>query len=162
MELEKLFLYVGERGAVTAEDVVAIVGETAEAAADAIVDAALLGDSEGLERELERLRAEGGSAAGLGALALRHLLQLQSLSARIESGQPVAAALERARPPVFGRRRSTVEATLRLWPGPALAEARRRLAEAIYGTRLRPALEMAVVSEALHGLALTARRLKRG
>jgi DNA polymerase-3 subunit delta len=161
MELEKLFLYVGERGAVTAEDVVAIVGETAESAADAIIDAALLGESEALERELERLRAESGSAAGLGALALRHLLHLQSLAAAVESGVPAEAALDRARPPVFGRRRSAIAAELRLWPAADLAEARRRINDAIYASRLRPALENAAISDALHRLARRARQLKR-
>jgi DNA polymerase-3 subunit delta len=161
MELEKLFLYVGERGAVTAEDVTAIVGETAESATDGILDAALAGDSEGLERELARLRAESGSAVGLASLALRHLLQLQSLAVSLAGGLDAKAALDRARPPIHWRRRAAVEATLRLWPASALAEARRRLNDAIYATRLQPALENAAVSDALHGLALQARRLKR-
>jgi DNA polymerase-3 subunit delta len=158
-ELEKLFLYVGNGGTVSAADVEAIVADTVEVKSDAVVDAALLGDSEALEIGLERLRAEGRSAAALGGAVLRHLIQLSNMRAAIDSGASVGSALESARPPIFARRRSAVEAELRRWPSPELAEARRQIAEAIALTRRQPALEDAAISEALHGTALRSRRL---
>jgi DNA polymerase-3 subunit delta len=160
-ELEKLFLYVGDKGPVTAADVKAVVGDTAEFRSDEIIDAALLGDGEGLEAGLARLRAEGGSAAGLGAQLLRHMFQLAAMRASMLAGVSAAAAVERARPPIFLRRRAAIEAQLKRWQGNDLADARRRMAEAVTLTRRVPALESAAISAALHSLALQSRRLSR-
>jgi DNA polymerase-3 subunit delta len=157
-ELEKLFLYVGDAGAVTIADVEAVLSDTAEARTDQVIDAALLGDSEAVELGLDRLKADGSSAAGLGAQALRHLLMLQALRAEMATGASAASAVERARPPIYIRRRSAVEAALKRWPPDALVEARARMNQAIATTRLLPSLEAAAISEALHAIALEARR----
>ena len=55
-----------------------------------------------------------------------------------------------------------MEAELTRWPSDALSGARRRVDAAILMMRTQPTLEDAVMSEALHGIALTARQLKRG
>lgn len=159
-ELEKLFLYVGDAGAITPADVEAIAGDTAEVKTDGLIDSALLGDHETLEAGLARLRAEGGSAAALGTQALRHLVQLSVLRAAMDSGQGAGAAVDGARPPIFSRRRPAVEAELKKWASHDLAAARQRVADAVALTRLQPALESTAISEALHGLALQARRLR--
>ena len=86
-ELEKLFLYVGDTKHVAIEDVEAIVGETTGARTDSVIDAALLGDNEALEAELGRLRAEGGSPAALGTLALRHLISCRRCVPRWTRGR---------------------------------------------------------------------------
>jgi DNA polymerase-3 subunit delta len=159
-ELEKLFLYVGGGGPVTAADVAAVVGETAEVRTEAIIDAALLGEHEALESGLERLPAEGGSAAALGAQMLRHLIQLAGLRATVDAGTSISGAVEGARPPIFFKRRSAVGEQLKRWRYPDLAEARRRIAESVALTRRLPGLENAAISEALHAIALDARRLR--
>jgi DNA polymerase-3 subunit delta len=161
-EIEKLFLYAGDRRTVTLADVEAIVGDTTAAENDALIDAALLGDSEALELGLGRLRAESGSFVSLASAALRHLLQLQSLSAAMDTGVGVGTVLSSARPPVFSRRRSTIESELERWPSENLRQARREVDQAIYLTRLQPTIEESAISDALHKLALTARKLKRG
>ena len=161
-ELEKLFLYVHDTRRVRLEDAAAIVGETTEAETDQVIDSALVGDNESLEAGLNRLRAEGGSFAALGALALRHLIQLQGLRATLDSGANAKRALEYARPPIYFRRRSSVEAALIRWPVESLMLARHQIDRAISLTRMQPALESAVISNALHHLALNARRLKQG
>lgn len=160
-ELEKLFLYAAGRGPVTVADVEAVTGNAAEFRTDELIDAALLGDSEDLESGLARLRAEGASAAGLGAQALRHLIHLQGLRAAVDSGTSPSSAVERARPPIFGPRRKAVIAALQSWPADQLARARRRMADAIYTTRLHAALETTAISQALHETALDARRLRK-
>lgn len=160
-ELEKLFLYVAESRKVTLEDAEAIVGETTEAETGHAIDSALIGDSEALETGLNRLRAESASFAGLGALALRHLIQLQALRHAVDSGISPSRVVEQARPPVHFRRRRKVEAALARWPADALMSARRRVDRAVMLTRLQPSLEAAAISEALHHLALEARRMKR-
>jgi DNA polymerase-3 subunit delta len=160
-ELEKLFLYVAESRRVTLEDAEAIVGETTEAETSHAIDSALIGDSEALETGLNRLRAESASFGGLGALALRHLIQLQTLRHAMDSGSPASRVVEQARPPIHFRRRPRIEAALGRWPAEALAAARRRVDRAILLSRQQPALEAAAISEALHRLALEARRMKR-
>ena len=161
-ELEKLFLYAQDQRVVTLADVAAVVGDTTESHTDRTIDAALLGDSEAVETELGRMRAEASSFASLGAAALRHLLSLQTLRAAIDDGQGPSEVINYARPPIFSRRRSTIEAELSRWPSADIAEARRRMDQAIYRGRLQPSLEDAAISEALHAVALTARRLKQG
>jgi DNA polymerase-3 subunit delta len=161
-ELEKLFLYVNSQATVAVADVEAIVGETMQLRTDHVIDAALLGDSEALEAGLERMRAESASPAALGALALRHLILLQSLRAAMDAGASAATAVDRARPPIFQRRRTTVETELRRWPADELVNARRQIDRAVAQTRLQPSLENALISDALHRIALTARHLKRG
>lgn len=161
-ELEKLFLYVSDAGTVTVEDVEAIVGDTTATRTEHLIDAALLGDSETLETGFQRMCAEGGSPAALAALALRHLILAQSLSVAVNDGTEASAAVERAKPPIFQRRRSTIEEQVRRWPIAALVEARRRVDRAVALSRMHPALEFAAISEALHQIALTARRRRRG
>jgi DNA polymerase III subunit delta len=160
-ELEKLFLYAGESKTVTLADVEAIVGDTTGAETDALIDAALLGESEALELGLSRLRAESGSFVSLASAALRHLLQLQSLRAAMDTGVGAGAVLSSARPPVFSRRRSKIESELDRWPSENLRQARQQIDKAIYLTRLQPTIEESAISDAFHRLALTARRLKR-
>jgi DNA polymerase III subunit delta len=160
-ELEKLFLYVGERGPVTLADVEAVVGNAAELRIDELIDSALSGDSEGLEAALDRLRAEGGSPVGLASLALRHLMQLEGLRASVDAGISPGAAVERSRPPYFSSRRNKVTSHIERWPSVELSAARRRMADAILTTRLISGLEGAAISQALHEMALQARRLRR-
>jgi DNA polymerase-3 subunit delta len=160
-ELEKLFLYVGEGNPVTAAHVAAVVGETAEVRGDGIIDAALVGDSESLDAGLERMRAEGGPAAGLAAQAIRHLIQLESFRASMDGGARASTLIERARPPIFSRRRGAVEAALNRWSSDGISEARRTLAHAVALTRRVSSLEQAAVSNALHEIALQSRRLRR-
>ena len=160
-ELEKLILYLGDQKIVTFDAVEAIVGDTTTAKTDHAIDAALLGDHEALELALGRYQAEGASPSALGALALRHLLQLQTLRAAVDSGERPGRVVDFARPPIFGRRRPTVEAEIERWTSDALSEARRTIDRAVMLMRLQPALEAAAISEALHGLALTARRLRQ-
>jgi DNA polymerase-3 subunit delta len=159
-ELEKLFLYSAEQKTITLADVQAIVGDTTGSETDQTIDAALLGESEALETGLVRMRAEAGSPASLGASALRHLFLLQTLRAAIDSGRNATEAMISARPPIFSRRRSNVEAALTRWPSTSLREARTRMDQAVYLTRLQPSLEDSAISEALHAIALTARKLK--
>ena len=66
-ELEKLFLYVGDAKSVTVEAVEAIVGETTGARTDAVIDAALAGNSETLEAAgfVPRAAAQARSAHSL-------------------------------------------------------------------------------------------------
>jgi DNA polymerase-3 subunit delta len=80
----------------------------------------------------------------------------------MDDGQSASEVVNYARPPIFSRRRPATESALKAWPSTAIAEARRTMDQAIYRSRLQPSLEDASISEALHAIALTARRLKQG
>jgi DNA polymerase-3 subunit delta len=150
-ELEKLFAYVGEEKRATRADVVAIVGNVTEAAAGEVIDAALSGDSERLELNLNRMRAEGEKFAGLGAIAIRHLIALQSYR---ESSDRGGGGFSGSR--FFSE---TMDKQARRWSLAVLQEARRRMADAVFRTRKTSALEDAAISQALHEIALEGRRL---
>jgi len=152
-EIDKLLTYVGDAPEITAADIEAIVGETADMQADRAIDAALLGDHKTLETELRRLRAEGYAAAALGAQALRHLVILNAPALAVAAGAPAPAAIERLRPPLFHKRKDAAAAALRRWPPPALRQARRRVAAAILRSRRFPDLADALLSDALHAIA---------
>ena len=108
-----------------------------------------------------QLLDDSGAPVEVVTQFLRHLMQLAGLRTAMLGGVTAAAAIEGARPPVFQRRRSAVEAQLRRWSMSDLAQARRRVAEAVALTRTQPGLEIAAISVALHGLARQSRRLSR-
>ena len=58
-EVAKLCLYAADAGAITIDDVRAIVGDGAASAVDEAIDAAALGDAAGLDRTCRRLVAAG-------------------------------------------------------------------------------------------------------
>ena len=161
-ELEKLALYARGSGQVRVEDVEAVVGENVEVKNEEVIDAALLGNSEQVERALSRLRAEGHSPQALASSGIRQLIQMQGLALERQGGRPAAQIVERARPPIFFKRRDGVKAIVARWSRDDLAGARDRLAEAVAQARRQPALEEALVSAALQRIAAMGRRLGRG
>ena len=127
------------------------------------IDAALLGDSEALEAGLDRLRAEGGFVAALGAQALRHLIQLQGLRATLDAGASATARPGACAPADLSGRRASVEAALSRWPADSLDARRRMVDRAICADAgCSRALESAVdLAARLHASArCDARRLR--
>jgi DNA polymerase-3 subunit delta len=94
-EVEKLALYVGAGGRVTAEDVLACVGDGSALDLEEALMAATAGDVALADRALEAAVAEGGSAVGLLRAALRHVQRLHLAASGV--------APEALRPPVFFR-----------------------------------------------------------
>jgi DNA polymerase-3 subunit delta len=160
-ELEKLALYARGAGTVRLEDVEAVVGENVEVRNEEVLDAALLGEAEAVERALARLRAEGHSPQALASSGIRQLIQMQALALERQAGRPAAQAVERARPPIFFKRRDAVTAIVARWSRDDLASARNGLAEALALARRQPALDEALVSAALQRIAAVGRRLAR-
>ncbi|HEX2256681.1 MAG TPA: DNA polymerase III subunit delta, partial [Afifellaceae bacterium] len=160
-ELEKLALYAQGSGRVRVEDVEAMVGENVEVRNEEVVDAALLGDAEAVERALSRLRAEGQSPQALASSGVRQLIQMQALALERQGGRPAAQVVERARPPIFFKRKDAVKAIVGRWSRDDLGSARDGLAEAVRLARRQPGLEEALVSAALQRIAAQGRRLAR-
>jgi DNA polymerase III subunit delta len=161
-ELEKLVLFARGGGRVRIEDVEAIVGENVAVRGEEVVDAALLGDGEAVERALARLRAEGQSPQSLASAGIRQLIQMQALALERQDGRTAAQAVERARPPIFFKRRDAVTKIVSRWSRDDLAAARDWLGQALLGARRHSALEEALVSAALQRIAAIGQRLARG
>jgi DNA polymerase III subunit delta len=161
-ELEKLALYVHGKDHVRVEDVEAVVGENVEVRNEEVVDAALLGDGEAVERALARLRAEGQSPQALASAGIRQLIQMQVLALERQGGRTAARVVERARPPIFFKRKDAVTKIISRWSRDDLAGARDGLGQAVLGARRQAALEEALVSAALQRIAALGRRLARG
>ena len=135
-ELDKLALYLGagaDGGAArraTLADVAAVIGDSAALGLDDLVHGVALGDMAALERCLERLLGEGEHPVRLVRAQANHFARLHRLAALVERGEPVERVIERARPPIHFRRRSSVGTELRLWSAARAAQALTRLLEA--------------------------------
>ena len=136
-ELDKLALYLGagpdgarSGGRATVADVAAVVGDSAALGLDDLVHGAALGQFAAVERCLERLLGEGEHPVRLVRAQANHFARLHRLAALVERGEPVERVLERARPPIHFRRKSSVRAELRLWSAERAARALARLIEA--------------------------------
>lgn len=160
-EIDKLVLYAGDSERITAIDVIAIIGESLDLRFDRLIDNALLGHAEALENDLNRLKSERQSPALLLSQTLRHLILLARLRQDIDQGTSVSGVIEKARPPIFFKRKANVTATLRIWPSRALATARKGIADTLLATRRQPHLDYALTFQALHRVAAMGRRLNR-
>ncbi len=88
-ELERLALWAGEGGEVTAEDLDAMISDTSETAVWSLSDALLEHDSAGALRIGERLIAQGENVTGL----------IYGLASRLRKACAAAAQLEEGAPP---------------------------------------------------------------
>jgi DNA polymerase-3 subunit delta len=134
-ELDKLALYLGdvEDGGTrraTLADVAAVVGDSAALGLDDLVHSVAQGDMAAVQRCLERLLGAGEHPVRLVRAQANHFARLHRLAALRERGEPVERVIERARPPIHFRRRSSVGAELRLWSAARAARALTRLLEA--------------------------------
>jgi DNA polymerase III subunit delta len=136
-ELDKLALYLGDGAAgpggarrATLEDVAAVLGDSAALGLDDLVHAAALGETAALERCLERLLGEGEQPVRLVRALANHFARLHRLAAMVERGERPEQVIERARPPIHFRRKSSVSSELRLWSAARAARALARLLEA--------------------------------
>jgi DNA polymerase III subunit delta len=155
-EVVKLALYAQGGGAVSHDDIEAIVGDAAETALENFVYATSGGDAKAALSELQRLVAAGtDEGAALSALG-RHFIQLHRVAAAVASGRTAEEALRSLRPPPRPRKRE--EAFLvrcRRWGAGRLARALPLIQEAVRRSRRSPDLGSAFAERLV--LALTSR-----
>lgn len=99
-ELERLALWAGEGGEVSAADLEAMIADTSEAAVWSLSDALIEGDAAGALRVAERLIEQGENVTGL----------IYGLASRLRSACAAAAQLEQGVPP------KQVESSLKIHP----------------------------------------------
>lgn len=120
-DLEKLVLYVGAEPRIQLADVVACIDDNGAASLDAAIFAACDGDMGGLDREVERLFANGVQPVAVIRAAARHLHRLLQAAELVEQGRSPEQAMNALRPPVFVMVRQRFQRHLRLWPSGRLA-----------------------------------------
>ena len=160
-EVRKLCLYARAAGKITTEDIAIMVGDGAAFAMDDVIDAAALGDASSLDRGYRKLLASGAAPSIIGGATERHFLQLHRIRSVVDSGRPLASAMQTLRPPVLLSRRQLVERQVRSWNLPDLNEILTRLNRAMIESRLHPTIAGAIVERCLFGVASRATRLRR-
>jgi len=109
--VEKLALYKrGDPAPLAAEDIAACAPDAGEAEVGAILDLAADGSADALVAAMRRLGGGASAATGLVIAAGRHFRALHTAACAPDGAE---AALARARPPVFGPRRSRMAAQVR-------------------------------------------------
>ncbi|WP_349358626.1 DNA polymerase III subunit delta [Stappia sp.] len=156
-EVRKLCLYAHGQTRIETADVEAIIGDASAFAVDALIDAAALGDLATLDHGLERLEATGQRADVIAGSALRHFQFLARARVDVDRGVAPAQVVERARPPVFFKRRAVIARQLTLWSAEDLGKAGERLGAAVAEARKAPTLAPALVSDVFLTLGRVAR-----
>jgi DNA polymerase-3 subunit delta len=155
-EIRKLALYARGRDQVGVDDVTAVVSDASALALEDIVDAAFAGRPAELEAQLAKARTAGSSAGSILFNAQRQVAQLHKWRSAIEDGAPFS--LDHAQPPVHFRRKTVVEAALKLWSAARLLRAMNDLADAALESRRQSDLADTIAERALLSLATNARR----
>jgi DNA polymerase-3 subunit delta len=125
-EVEKLLLYKEGDGtqAVSLDDALAVLGDTAAIGIDNVIAATFDGELLALDRALDRVFAEGGNAVQLLRALQRHADQLHLVAGHAAKGGTLEGAIFKARGlPRGGPVRQRFERHLRTWPLPRLSDA---------------------------------------
>mgnify|MGYP003625751325 CR=1 FL=1 len=161
-ELEKLVLFAGNDGVIDVDDVAACIGDSAEAALDDTIMAALDGDYRALERALERAWSEGTSPVALLRAGQRHLQRLHLVGALAgQSGRSIDDAMKALRPPVFWKAAARFRSQANRWQTGNLARALMRLTEAESLVKTTGIPDRSVCARALLAITQMARTSKR-
>ena len=160
-EIEKLILFVGDRGDVALEDVETIVGDSSEMALDIVIDAAANGQSDVAVREFDRLMAAGDNPQVLIGAVQRHFRRLHRLRSAMDAGKSFDDAARALRPPLFFKQKDAIAAQCRVWSEARLLTALQRIGETALAARRNAALELVLAERLLLDLAVVAKSQRR-
>jgi DNA polymerase-3 subunit delta len=122
-EIEKLALLAGPNGRLDIEMARAGTGDTAGAAGEDALSAAMAGNLAAADAAIEAAIADGLNGVALIRMALMHLQKMHLARLRMETGVSAAEAVRAMRPPVFYKAVSAMTASLAVWPAEALLRA---------------------------------------
>jgi len=148
-ELQKLVLYAAGGGEIGIDAVRAIIGDGAAFETDEAIDAVALGDAATFARTYRRLVAADTRGFVVAGAAIRHFNFLQRARAAYDTGARPGEIVARAMPPIFFKRRDSVERQIGLWPAARIERALAILDEAMLESRLKGNIAEDVVGQAL-------------
>jgi DNA polymerase-3 subunit delta len=154
--VEKLGLYKrGDPKLLTSGDIAACAPADIEADVDAVLHLAAEGNQAALVEEMRRVSGRGGNATSLMIAAARHFRALHAAACAPDGPD---AALARARPPVFGPRRSRMAAQARALGSARLERALGWIMDTDLALRSgRPVPAMAIVERVFVRIAMLRR-----
>lgn len=151
--LEKLALFKGEPGPVTRADIVSSVEDAEIGAAEDVVDAALDGKLNTLERALVRARAAGTNSVTLIRAAQRNCQRIDFVLRSAESGHGLEEAVGGLRPPLPFSLRRTFAMRCSGWSTRALDRAMTLLLDAEVKCKTTALPDTVIAARALMDLA---------
>ena len=166
-ELEKLKLLKGvyspdhTHGTVTLADVEASMGAASGSSVDDIIDAALIGNFNALDSELQIARAERVHPTQILRGLQTHLSRLLTVRIQMESGTNLKTAMKSLRPPVFYKRENSFAGQAQRWTPDALKGALQIALDAEIECKKTGGPEDALCAHALMSVTSRARRLTR-
>jgi DNA polymerase III subunit delta len=153
-EVQKLCLYAADKGAITLDDVRAVVGEASAFAVDETIDALAEGNAGALDRGYRRLISSGTPGVVIAGAALRHFNFLQKARARMDGGEQPESLVRRAVPPIYPfSRQNSVAKQIERWTAARVERALTGLDQAMLDSRLHGNLSDEVIGQALQLVA---------
>ncbi len=160
-EIEKLVLFAGPNGHLSEDNVVACLGDSAEASTEQAVLAAADGNYEGLADHLVRVWADGTEPVAVIRAAQRHFQRLHFVLAQASGGIALDAAIKQLRPPLFWRVAGQFRAQLNYWSMASVESSLSRLTDAELSAKSTGAPATLVCDRALMAIAQLARSGRR-
>jgi DNA polymerase-3 subunit delta len=153
-EIEKLALYAHGQAEVTADDVLAIVGDASDLQLDRIPEAAASGDGVRAAIDADRALAAGDAPQAIVLATQRYFFRLHRLRAAIDGGRRPEDALRGMRPPLPPKVQDVLARQTRMWTTPRLTAAMGDIAATVAATRQTGALDDLLVERLLLRLAM--------
>lgn len=122
-ELEKLALFVGDGGRVSADDVAECLVDSGAASLDQLAFAVGDGKAASVDVYFQKTVAEGVSEIAILRALQRHFQRLELVVAQAATGKAVAGAISSLRPPVFFKYKERFERQARIWSHKGLQRA---------------------------------------
>jgi DNA polymerase-3 subunit delta len=146
-EVAKLGLYARGEKEITLAHVEAVVGDASAHAFDAVIEATLAGNAAAALAHLEGVVASGTPAQVVMTMFASHLRTLHALAGAIDRGENFDVAVGRLRPPPHFRQKDALKAQTARWRLAEIVAAIEFAQDILRQTRLKPALEDALVAD---------------
>ena len=146
-ECAKLAMYAGEAGAITADDVDAVVGDLGAGMLDALASAVAEGKADHALRQLDALLAGGTAPTAVLTALSRHFQRLHRLCAAVGAGETASRAAAQFKPPLHFKQRDALLLHVRRWSEASAAHALSSVQNTVRDTRRTPLLERELTSK---------------